>query len=118
MDAPRSCSTSWSGVEGRWSYAESGVYSEQYYGEGWREGQVSFVSNGNLLSSRQWYCACGGADIPLSISQVKNHTVTKSSFEAPCSKLVDAYGVPSGFDSGLYVFLPFHLPSDDILTSK
>jgi len=38
----------------------------------------------------------------------KNHTVTQSSFDYPCTKLTDGYGRPDGFDSGFQPVNPEH----------
>jgi plastocyanin len=57
--------------------------------------------NGNLSFTPSRVSAAPGQTVKFTF-QVKNHTVTQSSFNAPCMPLTDTTGTKVGFDSGFF----------------
>ncbi|KAF8333923.1 uncharacterized protein EI90DRAFT_3015016 [Cantharellus anzutake] len=56
-------------------------------------------------------------DVVKFIFHPKNHTVTESSFDSPCSKLRDSHGRNIGFDSGFQPVDPIH-PVEKIVSVR
>ncbi|KAF8311423.1 Cupredoxin [Cantharellus anzutake] len=77
---------------------------------------VNVGPNGQLVYDPPFIFTNKG-DVVKFIFHPKNHTVTESSFDSPCSKLRDSHGRNIGFDSGFQPVDPIH-PVEKIVSVR